>query len=420
MVDPSTTARTVERSVARLLRQQASLAAFGSFAFRETDLLAILNEAARVCAEGIGVGHAKICRYRPEENDLLIVAGFGWHEGIVGQVVSQADESSPQGRAFVTGAPVICHDVEGNNSFVLPAFYSEHKIVSTVDVIVKSREGPPFGILEIDSVTPQSYDEHDVNFLTGFANVLAEAVATSARAEVLRRTVAQMRVLVAEKDELLAEKGVLAQELQHRVRNNLQLVNGMLDEQLQLTADEPGKVGLRGILRRIATLSQVYDQLLGVGLSRTLDFSEYARLLCIGLPEMQGGTADRIRLTCTVAPMELDLGVTTALGLALTELVANSYEHAFPSGSGTIAITGGPIGGPAGAPGWGVVSVSDDGVGYATTGQSKRHGLGLVRRLMEQVFGRIEVRVTHGTTWVLTFPLFTGEEKAAELPSPAQ
>jgi hypothetical protein len=39
---------------------------------------------------------------------------------------------------------------------------------------------------------------------------------------------------------------------------------------------------------------------------------------------------------------------------------------------------------------------------------------------MEQVFGRIEVRVTHGTTWVLTFPLFTGEEKATELPSPAQ
>jgi two-component sensor histidine kinase len=413
MVDPSTTARTVERSVARLLRQQASLAAFGSFAFRETDLLAILNEAARVCAEGIGVGHAKICRYRPEEEDLLIVAGFGWHEGIVGQVVSQADESSPQGRAFVTGAPVICHDVEGNNSFVLPAFYSEHKIVSTVDVIVKSREGPPFGILEIDSVTPQSYDEHDVNFLTGFANVLAEAVATASRAEVLRQTVAQMRVLVA-------EKGVLAQELQHRVRNNLQLVNGMLDEQLQLTADEPSKAGLRGILRRITTLSKVYDQLLGVGLSRTLDFSEYARLLCIGLPEMQGSTAERIRLTCTVEPMELDLGATTALGLALTELVANSYEHAFPSGSGTIAITGGPIGGPAGAPGWGVVSVSDDGVGYATTGQSKRHGLGLVRRLMEQVFGRIEVRVTHGTTWVLTFPLFTGEEKATELPSPAQ
>ena len=130
-------------------------------------------------------------------------------------------------------------------------------------------------------------------------------------AEVLRQTVAQMRVLVAEKDQLLAEKGVLAEELQHRVRNNLQLVNGMLTEQLRRTADEPGKTGLRGILRRITTLSKVYDQLLGVGLSRTLDFSEYARLLCGGLPELQGSAGERVRLTCTITPMTLDLGATT-------------------------------------------------------------------------------------------------------------
>ena len=311
MVDPSPD-RTSERGVARLLRQQASLAAFGSFAFRETDLLAILNEAARVCAEGLEVGHAKVCRYRPRENDLLVVAGFGWHEGIVGQVVSQANESSPQGRAFITGEPVICDDVKGNNGFVLPAFYGEHEIVSTVDVIVKSLDGPPFGILEIDSITPRSYDEHDVNFLTGFANVLAEAVATASRGAMLHRTVARMRELVAEKDQLLADKGVLAEELQHRVRNNLQLVNGMLSEQLRRTADEPGQAGLRGVLRRVTALSKVYDQLLGVGLSRTLDFSEYARLLCGGLPELQGNTGERVRLTCTVAPMTLDLGATTA------------------------------------------------------------------------------------------------------------
>jgi two-component sensor histidine kinase len=418
MVDPSSprpsTPGTSERSVARLLRQQASLAAFGSFAFRETDLLAILNEAARLCAEGLDVGHAKVCRYRPAENDMLVVAGFGWHEGIVGQVVSRADESSPQGRAFVTGEPVICHDVEGNNSFVLPAFYREHKIVSTVDVIVKSREGAPFGILEIDSITPQSYDEHDVNFLTGFANVLAEAVATASRGEVLRQTVARMRVLVAEKDQLLVEKGVLAEELQHRVRNNLQLVNAMLSEQLRQTSDESGKTGLRGILRRITTLSKVYDQLLGVGLSGTLDFGEYARLLSDGLPELQGSVVERVRLTCAVAPMTLDLATTTALGLAITELVANSYEHAFPSGSGTIAITGGP----AGAGGWGEVRVSDDGVGYVAAGESKRHGLSLVRRLMDQVLGRAEMRATSGTTWVLTFPVLAADGAAAPVALP--
>ena len=75
------------------------------------------------------------------QNDLLIVAGFGWHEGIVNQVVSQANESSPQGRAYITGKPVICKDLAKDNGFVLPDFYAEHGIVSTIDVIVKGLEG---------------------------------------------------------------------------------------------------------------------------------------------------------------------------------------------------------------------------------------------------------------------------------------
>ena len=50
--------------VKRLLRQQAALAGFGSYAFRETKLQAILTEAARVCAESLGVPFCKVCRYR--------------------------------------------------------------------------------------------------------------------------------------------------------------------------------------------------------------------------------------------------------------------------------------------------------------------------------------------------------------------
>jgi len=55
------------RDVDRLLRQQAALAAFGSYAFREPVLLNILDEAARVCAEGLDVPFCKICRYREIE-----------------------------------------------------------------------------------------------------------------------------------------------------------------------------------------------------------------------------------------------------------------------------------------------------------------------------------------------------------------
>jgi hypothetical protein len=42
-----------ERTIEKLLRQQAALAVFGSFAFKQTDLLIILTEAARICAASL-------------------------------------------------------------------------------------------------------------------------------------------------------------------------------------------------------------------------------------------------------------------------------------------------------------------------------------------------------------------------------
>ena len=95
-------------------------------------------------------------------------------------------------------------------------FYARHGIVSTIDVVIKGFEDrPAYGVLEIDSPTEHTYDENDINFLTGFANVLAEGVATQSRMQTLNA--------------VINEKNMLARELHHRVRNNLQLIQGMLD-----------------------------------------------------------------------------------------------------------------------------------------------------------------------------------------------
>ena len=200
---PDTTA-----NVGRLLRQQAAIARFGSFALRERDLDKILTEGIQVCAEGLGVHFGKVCRYRPEQNDLLIVAGCGWQHGVVGHALSRADMSSPQGRAFITGEPLICRDLHEDAGLDLPAFYSAHGIVSTVDVIIKGSDEQPFGILEIDSDKQHDYDQYDINYLTSFANILAEAVSTAARGATLQFSIDRMKALVEEKDRLLAEKSI--------------------------------------------------------------------------------------------------------------------------------------------------------------------------------------------------------------------
>jgi two-component sensor histidine kinase len=387
--------------VRKLLRQQEAVAHFGSFALREGDVLKVLTEAARVCAQCLSVPFSKVCRYRAEENDLLIEAGYGWHAGVIGNVVSRADETSPQGRAFTTGEPSICNDLRDDNDFKLPPFYAAHGIVSTIDVVIKGSDDRPYGVLEIDNDQQHDYDQHDIDFLTGFANVLAEAVATSARTGMLQDTIERMKVLVEEKDRLLEQKKVLAEELQHRVRNNLQLVYGMLSKQLDDTPDPAGQRGIKAISRRVSTLAQVYDHLLGSEMTRTTDFGGYVKSLCLNLAEIQAAADDSVTLTCDSDAIVLDLDVVTALGIVVAEVVTNSYDHAFPRGrKGSISVSV-----HCAEADVATMIISDNGTGFPTKTESKRHGLGLVRRLVEQVRGSATISSDHGTVWTIQIPL---------------
>lgn len=394
--------------VVRLLRQQAALAAFGSFALGESDLGKVLTEAARVCADSLSVPFCKVCRYRADENDLLVEAGVGWHPGVVGGVVSRADRSSPQGRAFITEEPVICDDLSKDTSFLLPSFYAQHGIVSTLDVVIKKKEGQPWGVLEIDNPKRHAYDQHDIDFVTGFANVLAEAVNTSKRNSVVQAALDQMKDMVADRDRLLAaqtkllsEKSILAQELQHQVRNNLQLVYGMLNRQSKADDNGSERNGVDAIARRVLTLAKVYDHLLGTGLTRTIDFGRYLTSLCDAFKDMENSQHRNVSLTCKGKSLMLDLDTATPLGLVVAELISNSYLHAFPGGSGKIIVS--LLGGGPGEDA--TISFVDDGVGFMASGDSKRRGMGLVTRLMEQIDGSAEVHSDHGTAWILKFPV---------------
>jgi two-component sensor histidine kinase/putative methionine-R-sulfoxide reductase with GAF domain len=397
-------------TIARLLRQQAALAEFGGFALGKSDLSAVLNEAARVCAECLDVPFSKVCRYRTEENDLLVEAGVGWKSGVIGHDVSRADRSSPQGRAFSTGSPVICVDLARDSSYVLPPFYAEHSIVSTLDVVIKNKEGQPWGVLEIDNPKRHVYDEHDINFVTGFANVLAEAVNSSKRNDAIQAALRLTRDMVADRDRLLtsqarllSEKGVLAQELQHRVRNNLQLVYGMLNKHLQSPDEGSATSDIAAIARRVLILARVYDHLLGTGLTRTIDFGGYLASLCDSFRDLERerpGNRD-IELTCRCKPLMLDLDTATALGLVVAELISNSYLHAFPVGWGTISVS--LLQGASGEDA--EIEFIDNGVGFIDVENDKRHGIGLVRRLMEQIEGSAKLQSEKGSVWTLKFPV---------------
>ncbi|MFI4996153.1 MAG: hypothetical protein ACHQAQ_10270 [Hyphomicrobiales bacterium] len=75
--------------------------------------------------------------------------------------------------------------------------------------------------------------------------------------------------------------------------------------------------------------------------------------------------------------------------------------HAFPDGNGTIkvALLRRPSDDAA------TITIADNGPGFVETGESKRRGLGLVKRLMSQVNDSVALNSDHGAVWTLSFPV---------------
>ena len=148
------------------------------------------------------------------------------------------------------------------------------------------------------------------------------------------------------------------------------------------------------------TLAQIYDHLLGAELSGTVDFNGYLESLCASFGASENAEHPEVKLTCRGEPVVLDLDSATAMGLVISELIANSYAHAFPDDTGSISVSLSLNAGECAT-----IVFSDDGVGFVDPGDSSRYGLPLVKRLIEQVGGSATLRSDHGAEWTLKFPV---------------
>lgn len=193
----------------------------------------------------------------------------------------------------------------------------------------------------------------------------------------------------------LEERDLLLQEVYHRVKNNLQLIDSIVMLQARRLADADAKSGLQGLRRRLYALGLVHQQLMSSSDLKTFDVSPFLKELSENIIE---GIGDReISLSVRAIPLDVGLDFAIPLGLLVTELVTNSLKHAFPDGKGKIEVVldrrqDGTM----------VLVVSDNGTGYDILEVSRREkasGLGttLIDGLVSQLKAVINVRAMNGT-----------------------
>jgi PAS domain S-box-containing protein len=208
----------------------------------------------------------------------------------------------------------------------------------------------------------------------------------------------------AEEDLRLAlrEKEVMLKEIHHRVKNNLQVISSLLRLQSGQVRDAASLEALRESQNRVRSLSLIHERLYQSQSMASIKFSDYARRLATGLiSSYKVGNVISLR----VVAEDISLGIDKAIpcGLIINELISNSLKHAFPNGKG------GKIWIALSRSGAGELSliVGDDGIGIPEDLdfiKAQTLGLRLVKGLVEQLHGSIELNCDQGTEFKIDFP----------------
>jgi two-component sensor histidine kinase len=379
--DPTT------RALRLRIRQQEILAELGVLALQGTQFLDLLNHTARLTAEGMEAEFCKVLEYIPAENRLLVRAGIGWHENIIGVATVGADLESPSGFALRTGRPVISNHLENEQRFRTPELLIEHGIRRAMNVILQG-DGSPYGVLEVDSRSEGEFSENDIAFLQGAANILGMAI---------ERQRYERHIKAA-----LDRHQLLLKEINHRVKNSLQIVTGLLHLQASSANDAKLTTHLTEASNRISAIARAYERLAYDAEVDSIDLGAYLREVC----------ADAVSCTSyCILDVDAAPGIllhpdrAIPIALIVNELVTNAAKYAF-SGRSDNRIWVRLVRQNADTA---LISVRDNGVGLPPEfdlTKSKGLGMRVVTALAKQLGGNVaQSAVTDGTEFALLVPL---------------
>ncbi|MDP2356200.1 MAG: histidine kinase dimerization/phosphoacceptor domain -containing protein [Beijerinckiaceae bacterium] len=187
-----------------------------------------------------------------------------------------------------------------------------------------------------------------------------------------------------EKDDLIREKGILLQEVQHRVANSLQIIASLLMQSARMVQSVEARGHLQNAHHRVMSIAAVQRHLSLVRVG-DVPLRPYLTQLCESLGASMIHDQKRLSIVTTVDNSSTNATASVSLGLIVTELVINALKHGFPDHrAGTIYVDYSAVG-----PQW-ALTVKDDGVGMPVEHLKPGLGTGIV----EALAGQLDATVT--------------------------
>jgi two-component sensor histidine kinase len=253
-------------------------------------------------------------------------------------------------------------------------------------------EGAAWGVLEVDSSSPRDFGPDTIEFMTAASAIIA---ATIQRHDDERSEASVLAEAAAEAQ----RRELLLRELQHRVKNNFQIILSSISIQKRRSDSSEAREELDRVSERINAVSLAHDQLTARESRQAVDLAAYLRALCASIEKQMENVV--IEVMADEVALSIDRAI--PLGLILNESATNSAKHAFDGKDGRISVNL-KVG-----VGYGEarLTIADNGKGFNNP-RSDGSGTKLILALVRQIGGKmVQDSSENGTTIIVTFPMIS-------------
>ena len=196
---------------------------------------------------------------------------------------------------------------------------------------------------------------------------------------------------------ILDRKNLILQEVNHRIKNNLQILSSILNMQIDEIDDLHSIDKLNDCVSRIKTIALLHEKLNSSNNYEKIDLNDFIISIIVDLYSTFNVSYERIKFKLEVEHVFIDTELAIPCGLILNELITNSFKYAFPDErSGHIFISFKKDNGY-------MLMIKDDGIGMNGSSQSSL-GLSIIKSLTEQINGKITTRNVDGVETIISFP----------------
>jgi PAS domain S-box-containing protein len=233
--------------------------------------------------------------------------------------------------------------------------------------------------------------------------------------------ITKRRAVERQVQELMQEKDMLLEEIQHRVANSLQIIASILLIKARTVQSEETRLQLEDAHKRVLSVAAVQRHLHDTGKGRAIEMATYLSKLCETLAQSMIGDSRPITLKVVADAGTAASNQAVSIGLIVTELVMNALKHAFPGAKPDAAIV---VSYKVADTDW-KLTISDNGIGKPDPGTSEKKaegGLGtsLVQALTKQLDAQLDVTSdAKGTVVSITHATFKSKPSKAEEKRPA-